>query len=212
MMGVIGLFLISWRPIACVVQIPLQHYYFSKNYPDSEAEAIVVLAGGMEHIAPAVPTPMIGRGTYGRCEFAAYLFRYWHPLPILVSGGQVEANEPPAAYAMGRFMEREGVPASMIWYEDQSLSTHQNALYSGGILRKRGIHRIVLVTDGFHMLRAEKCFRKQGFAVIAAPDTLRRFGPFEFQKLLPGWEPILWNEEAAHEMLAMLWYWIRGWI
>jgi uncharacterized SAM-binding protein YcdF (DUF218 family) len=210
--GIAGLFLVSWRPFACVVMFPLQHSYSPRAFPDREADAIVVLAAGMEQIAPGVPTPRLGRGTYGRSEYAAYLYNFWRPLPVLVSGGPVEANQPPAADAMGKALEREGVPASMIWYEEQSLSTHENAVYAAEILRKRGVRTIVLVTDGHHMLRAEKCFRKQGLAVVPAPSTLRTFRTFEAKQLLPGWEAISWNEDAVHEMGGLLWYWTRGWI
>jgi uncharacterized SAM-binding protein YcdF (DUF218 family) len=38
-----------------------------------------------------------------------------------------------------------GVPAGMIWTEDRSKSTYENALFSAEILRAKGITRIALV-------------------------------------------------------------------
>lgn len=100
----------------------------------------------------------------------------------------------------------------MISYEERSHSTYENALYASEILRKKGLEKIVLVTDGYHMLRAEKSFRKQGLVVVPAPCGFRTFGTFDLIKLIPDWEPIYWNEDALHEITGLFWYWIRGWI
>jgi uncharacterized SAM-binding protein YcdF (DUF218 family) len=107
----------------------------------------------------------------------------------------------------------EGVPDSMIWSEEKSHSTYQNALYSAQILREKGIHRIVLVTEAYHMLRAEKSFRKQGLEVVPAACGYRAYGSRVYiDRLLPGWEPIAWNEDSLHEGVGLIWYWLHGWI
>jgi len=72
--------------------------------------------------------------------------------------------------------------------------------------------RIVMVTDAYHMLRADACFRKQSFTVIPAACGYRTYHNFQLSDLLPGWEPIAWNEAAVHESIGLVWYRLHGWI
>ena len=72
--------------------------------------------------------------------------------------------------------------------------------------------RIVLVTDAYHMLRADACFRKESFTVIPAACGYRTYHDFQFSDWLPGWEPIAWNEDAVHESVGLVWYRLHGWI
>ena len=60
----------------------------------------------------------------------------------------------------------------MIWTEERSRSTHENAVFGAEILRQHEIGRIALVIEARSMLRAESCFRKQGITVVAAPCEL----------------------------------------
>jgi uncharacterized SAM-binding protein YcdF (DUF218 family) len=104
------------------------------------------------------------------------------------------------------------VPASAIWTESQSRTTHENAVYAARVLRSKGVRTIVLVTDAYHMLRSEKCFRKEGLVVIPAACGYRTAGRFKPEELMPGWEPISWNEDFLHEVLGLAWYRLHGWI
>lgn len=110
------------------------------------------------------------------------------------------------------FTSRES-PEAMIWPEQQSHSTHQEAIYSAEILKSKGVHKIVLVTDVYHMRRSEKSFRRQGLEVLPAACGYRAFGSqLYLQKLLPNWKAIAWNEDALHESVGLVWYWLHGWI
>jgi uncharacterized SAM-binding protein YcdF (DUF218 family) len=108
-------------------------------------------------------------------------------------------------------LEQEEVPPSSIWTEERSHSTHENALYSAAVLREHGVHQIALVVEADSMLRAEKCFRKQGIGVTPAP-CLFRDTQFAGEDLLPGWPAIYREEILMHEELGLCWYWLRGWI
>jgi uncharacterized SAM-binding protein YcdF (DUF218 family) len=106
---------------------------------------------------------------------------------------------------MKRLVECEGVPSAMISTEERARSTYENAAFSAKILQARGIRRIVLVTNAYHMLRAERCFRKQGIEVIPAPCEF-----LEIDTLLPGWDALRINERTLHELVALIWYCIKG--
>jgi uncharacterized SAM-binding protein YcdF (DUF218 family) len=108
-------------------------------------------------------------------------------------------------------LEEEGIPPAKIWTEERSRSTYENALYSALVLREHGIHQIALVVEADSMLRAEKCFRKQGLGVTPAPCLFRDM-QFTGEDLLPGWTAIYRAEILLHEGVGILWYRMRGWI
>lgn len=206
------LFLIAWPPMACLVVGVLEHPYPVLTSPPVGAGAIVVLSSTIYPPYPPLPTSRLGADTFERCQYASWLHRNWLPIPILTSGGATQdPGAPPYAATMETELERSGVPRNMIWSEIQSRSTHENALYSAQLLKAKGIRKIVLVTDAFHMLRAERAFRKVGLEVIPAASGYRRFHLITPDRLLPSWEAIAWNEDSLHEALGLLWYRVRGW-
>ena len=112
---------------------------------------------------------------------------------------------------MRDLLQQAGVPEAMIWTEEQSHSTHENAVFGAEILRDHGIRSIALVVDAQSMLRADACFQKQGITVVPAPSRFREFGPL-FGELFPGWRALQHNELTLHEALGLIWYRLRGWI
>ena len=207
--GFWGLFALTWPPAAAFVAKPLVGRYVKDARPAGDAEAIVVLAGGVNYATHQQPYALLGRDTYTRTTHAAWLFHNWRPLPVLASGGPESDSGEAASVIMRRMLEQEGVPASKIWTEERSQTTYENALYSAQLLHEHGIRRIALVVEADSMLRAEMCFRKQGLGVTPAPclfwDT-----PLGLEELLPGWQGIYRQELLLHEGLGLLWYWLRG--
>lgn len=207
-----AVFLIAWPPAAQVITRSLEVQYPPRLYPTGEAQAIVVLASGVLAGCPPVTTPVLDSDTFERCQYAAWLHNHWKPLPVLASGGTVDADVPPYATVMAQVLERGGVPANSIWIEDGSHSTNENAVDSAKLLRQKQIHTILLVTAAYHMPRAAACFRRQGLTVIPAACGYRSYHGFYPGNLWPGWEAIAWNEDALHEAVGLVWYRMRGWI
>ncbi len=213
-LAIVALFLFSWPPMAWLLSRPFESPYAPERPPAGDAQAIVVLASSV--CPPCLPmaSPRLGSDTYERVQYAAWLHTHWRALPVLACGGTGTFGDtaPASSVTMGEALEREGVPASAIWAEERSHSTHENAVYGAALLKQRGIRNIVLVTDAYHMLRARKCFEKEGLKVLPAACGFRTYHGFHLQDLLPGSEPISWNEDIAHESGALIWYWIQGWI
>jgi uncharacterized SAM-binding protein YcdF (DUF218 family) len=112
---------------------------------------------------------------------------------------------------MRKLVVNEGVPLEMIWVEDRSLSTHENATFSAQILRRHGVRRIALVVDARSMRRAAACFRHEGIEVVEAPSRFLYLSGI-VDDWLPGWKAIRGNEHTLHEMAGLVWYRLRGWI
>lgn len=60
-------------------------------------------------------------------------------------------------------MVREGVPESVIWTEEESTNTFENARFCRKLLEARGIrpHTILLCTQAFHARRAQMTFQSE---------------------------------------------------
>jgi len=207
--GLLGVVAVTWPPASAVLARPLVGRYVRAIRPAGDAGAIVVLAGAVNYPTKDRPYELVGRDTYRRILHAAWLYQNWKTLPILASGGPEAKGAEAASVVMRRMLEKEGVPASQIWTEEQSRSTYENALYSARLLRQRGIHQIALVVEADSMLRAELCFRKQGLGVTPAA-CLFRDDPFGWASMLPSWEGIYRQELLMHEGLGLLWYRLTG--
>jgi uncharacterized SAM-binding protein YcdF (DUF218 family) len=210
-MGVVGLLLLSWPPVDWLLSRPLEARYAIRALPPASAQVIVVLSSAVDPPRPERLFALPDKETYQRCEFAAWLHKHWQPLPVLACGGRGPKDVEPVSVTMRQMLYREGVPKEMIWTEERSRSTHENAVFGAEILRKRGIDKIVLVVEAQAMPRAEACFRKEGIMVIPAPCEFREFS-FEFEEFIPSWKAIKRNEGTLHEVAGLAWYWFRRWI
>jgi uncharacterized SAM-binding protein YcdF (DUF218 family) len=94
--------------------------------------------------------------------------------------------------------------------EDQSRSTYENAVASSKLLEARGIQRIVLVTEAVHMVRAARCFRRQGFEVVPAACHHGATGyTFGMEDLIPSPGSVSNCQRVWHEWLGIAWYKLR---
>jgi len=209
--GVLGLLLLSWHPMAWLLSRPLEARYPIRPFPPAPARAIVVLSSSVSPPLFERPYPLPDKETYQRCEFAAWLHKHWQPLPVVACGGLAVKAKQPLSVTMRELLQRAGVPDAMIWTEERSRTTHENAVFAADILRKHGISTIALVVEAQAMPRAEACFRKEGINVIPAPCEFIQFeSPLE--EFMPSWLAIQRNEGTLHEALGLAWYKLRGWI
>lgn len=77
------------------------------------------------------------------------------------------------------------------------------------MLHSKGVRKIVLVTEAYHMLRSERTFRLQGLEVVPAPCGFRSRGHFRGHWLLPDSRALAWTDDGLHEILGLGWYLIR---
>ena len=209
--GLAGLFAISWPPLNWLFSRPLEARYPVRPFQASaEAQAIVVLGSAIEPPDYERPYPLADRYTYERCEHAAWIYER-RPLPVLACEGGTRGAVSSAPSRMRLQLERAGIPANMIQVEGASTSTYENALYGARILRNQEISRIILIVEADSMPRASACFRRQGMVVEPAPCEFRQWDGWS-QEWLPSWTAIRDNELILHEVLGMIWYRLRGWI
>lgn len=80
------------------------------------------------------------------------------------------------ADVLGRELLRGGVPDTAITRELWSLTTHENAIFSAEILRRRGARSIAVVTCDWHVDRAIANFRAAGVEAWPLPSAGIRRG------------------------------------
>ena len=93
---------------------------------------------------------------------------------VLCTGGQSEYYARTEASACREILLAAGLTDSAILMEENSRSTEENAIFSRRILHEIGKSRAVLVSDGYHLLRAGWLFREQGIDAFASPVPAHR--------------------------------------
>ena len=173
----------------------------------SKALAIVVLAAGKLEKAPEYGNSDIPDYiALARLRYAAKL-QHETQLPLLVSGGNVPADEPgnSKAKAMATAL-KEDFLTPVEWIEGQSETTEENAFFSARMLQEKNITRILLVTDAMHMRRAHMVFERAGLQVIDAPTMFFSQHGHEAQVFIPSAEGLRRTYYATYEWLGLLWY------
>lgn len=171
-----------------------------------DAQAIVVLGSGLNIAAEEYGGDTANDRSLVRLRYGAALARRYH-LPVLVSGGLPLTAQRAEAEVIGDIMEREfGVPVR--WRETRSRDTADNARMSAKVLRDAGIHRVVLVTQAFHMPRAQRLFAATGLEVLPAPTDFKSRNDNTTTSVdwLPQAKALHNSYYALHEWLGIAWF------
>jgi len=106
-----------------------------------------------------------------RTAQAVELYRRGLSPMILFSGG-VGRNPPAEALVARQLALDAGVPASACLVETESHSTKQNAAFSTRLLAARGVREAIVVSDPYHLYRAQQYFHRAGLKVQMSPAPL----------------------------------------
>jgi uncharacterized SAM-binding protein YcdF (DUF218 family) len=204
-LGTALLTLQSLPPVAGLLMAPLESRAGPVLQDADGAQAIVVLSGGLDREAPEYGGDTAGERTLLRLRYGAVLAHRFG-LPVLVSGGRPDNATRTEAAVMADILERE-FAVRVRWQESQSRTTAENATMSAKILRDAGVHRIVLVTQAFHIPRAVRLFRAAGLEVKPAPTQFKSAdrSPFTPLDLLPRISALHNSYYALHEWLGIAW-------
>lgn len=127
-----------------------------------KADAIVILGAHVR--SDGQP----GLGLKMRTNHALQLYKKGYAKKIICTGGR-GTYPPPEAEAAARVLRQRGVPPSDILLENQSTSTWENAAYASEICRAKGYKNVIIVSDPFHLWRAEHNFARCGIRGYGSP-------------------------------------------
>ena len=208
-----GVFLPSLPCVSYLLLGSLEWQYPPQSERPADAAALVVLSGGAVRADEVRPHDRLTSDTLYRCLHAAELYHAGEHLPIVVSGGKVDPDDPGPSLAsmMQQFLIKLNVDENDIVIEEESRSTYENAVNSKRLLEARGINHVVLVTEATHLPRSVACFRAQGLQVTPSGC---RYQATSFDRLhlrfLPDAGAAYASQQAAHEWIGMLSYWLQG--
>lgn len=165
--------------------------------------AIVVLGADVRREAREYGPITLGPLSLERLRYAARLQRQTG-LPILTSGGRLEADDTALSVLMAEALSTDfGVPVR--WIEDRSRSTAENARFSAEMLRKEGISVALVVTHAWHMRRAIMAFEGHGLDVHPAP-TLAPHRPTGLDMIVPSAKSLHESFLGIHELAGRIYY------
>ncbi|MFW5771891.1 MAG: YdcF family protein [Phototrophicaceae bacterium] len=162
---IVAALLLLWGMI--VVGLVAAIYFYGDDNPvmasGHTADAIVVLGSGLRRDGSP------GDALLRRSIWAARLYEQGAAPAVICTGGVGQGQRRSEADACREVLVARGVPESAIHLEDRSHSTEENAIYAREIMQANDWHDAVLVTDSFHMLRANWIFRSQDIEHYRSP-------------------------------------------
>jgi uncharacterized SAM-binding protein YcdF (DUF218 family) len=171
-----------------------------------DAQAVVILGGGVAHGAPEWGGDTATTHTLQRVRYGAWLAKRTQ-LPVLITGAAPKDGHLGEAALMRDLLGQEfGV--TVRWFDEQARTTAGNAREAAKLLHASGVQHIVLVTSAFHMPRAQRVFERAGLQVRAAPTGYFGYsdGPFRWSDLVPSGDGLRVSYLALREMAAGLMY------
>lgn len=149
--------------LVVVIGLALSIVAYGEMENAETSDVIVVLGSGLRRDGRA------GDALYRRSVWGAQLYAQGMAPNIICTGGVGEGQRRSEADACREVLVSQGVPASVIYLEEQSRSTEENAIFSKLIMEENGWQTAILVTDSFHMLRADWIFDLEGFEHSQSP-------------------------------------------
>jgi uncharacterized SAM-binding protein YcdF (DUF218 family) len=168
------------------------------------AQAIVVLGGGVHRGDGGKVPDTLGEASLARVYLAAQAYRQLK-LKIAVTGGRAGGAHVTEASLMKAVLENDfGLPVS--WVEDRSRTTYENALFTAKLLRADNVSTVVLVTDAWHMRRAQWSFEHVGLHAIPWQAPLDYTETARLDDFLPDIGALGQSYHALHEALGLVYY------
>ena len=148
--------------IFCIILMGVVYFYGRVDRAQPEDVMIVLGTGLNRNLTPSAV--MIRRARH-----AADLWKAGYAPEIICSGGHTTSPDKSEAQGCAQVLIASGVPSADILLEQQSLSTEQNAVYSQQIMAAHGWKTALVVSDGFHLLRATWIFSQHGIPITTSP-------------------------------------------
>jgi uncharacterized SAM-binding protein YcdF (DUF218 family) len=100
---------------------------------------------------------------------------------------------------MGALARQAGLSPGRILLEEEAASTLESALHCRSLLLKIGHRELILVTDGYHLLRSIFVFRAAGFEASGSPVPGGNHGTAAWKR----------GFYVLREAAALAWYLLR---
>ncbi|MCE9602166.1 MAG: YdcF family protein [Gemmatimonadetes bacterium] len=137
-------------------------FWLASHDRAAAADAIVVLGAAQYR---GKPSPVLR----ARLDHAVALFAQGFAPRVVLTGGIAEGDTESEASVARTYVLRAGVPDSAILLENDGRTTQQSLQAVAQLLEARGLSRVILVSDPFHLFRASVVARRNGLTVRTSP-------------------------------------------
>ncbi len=137
-------------------------FWFASHDRAARADAIVVLGAAQYR---GKPSPVLR----ARLEHAVELFAQGFAPRLVLTGGVAEGDIASEAAVSRTYVLQAGVPDSAILLENGGRTTEQSLAAVAHLLKARGMERVILVSDPFHLFRASVVARRHHLAALTSP-------------------------------------------
>ena len=134
---------------------------------------------------------------------------------VIVSGGADARNGASSPETDGMIQELidAGINANRLRVEPQSGSTREQAINLSALLADLQVERFILITSPTHMRRSLAVFEAEGLTPLPSAAAQH---PEGHAVLRGGWIPhpdaLSASHSALREIMAVGYYWLRGWL
>ncbi len=205
------LYFLSIEPISDTIIKPLEKSTPTFKENTLNADAIVVLTGGVKDLSWLEINPEPSHRSLKRLISGIRLYKKFGGIPLVIAGGSGDPSkqELSEAEAMVEVALSIGLSPEDIIVENVSRNTYENAKALKRLLGRE--KRIILVTSAFHMKRASAMFRNLGFDVIPAPcDYISEQRGLKLYSFIPNADNLQNSSTAIYEYMSLFWYKIMG--
>lgn len=128
----------------------------------NKADAILVLGAGQWN---GIPSPIF----QARLDYAQELYDAGYAHFIIITGGKAPHHTLSDSSTGREYLAKRGVDQDRIFTEDYSRTTLQNLMFAQEVMRAQKLQSALLVSNDFHMMRAERMSQDLGMLTLAAP-------------------------------------------
>lgn len=177
----------------------------------------IILTGGTINTTREPAENIFLGGTSDRIGQTLQLYKLGKIKKIIISGGNVPVLRNTTTREIdqiARYLIISGVSKNDIYLEDRSTNTHENAVNTSKILKKQFPNQTcILITSGFHLKRASKCFEKTGIQFTPyGSNYLSSERQWAVIYFLPGGNTMGHLQLILREIIGYFSYWVFGWI
>jgi uncharacterized SAM-binding protein YcdF (DUF218 family) len=130
---------------------------------EAQPSEVILVLGAAEYNGR--PSPVLR----ARLDHALELFRRGLAPRILTTGGA--GGDPVFTEGgVGRsYLINRGVPPDAIIVETEADSTLESTAMASEIMRRMGLHSVIVVSDGYHIYRVKRMLESRGLKVYGSP-------------------------------------------
>ena len=163
-LGALGLIVCVWLALPIVAIV---HDYPLVNLPTEQGVRRVAVVLGAK-----TRGDMMSNVLRARVDEAIVLYRSGQVQHLIFTGGfrdNDSAREPSESYLAWAYALYHGVPSNAIQIEEFSTDTYSNIKQAKHIIEHEKFVEVLLVSDRWHLARAQKMAQELGLAVIPVP-------------------------------------------